>query len=333
MRKFYGFFVAIAMACLCVCISPRMSAAEDPLDFDDLRVLLEVLKHLQNESVFSPTNTDMRQFFQCMLSRAFLSYNVSRGTTLEKDFVLKSCFEKDQRAKYYTPQETEIIDEDATGKFIGVGIRFERSEDGTGAEVVYLLPGGPAARSGFLEVGDVIIEAGNSEETREPVHRLSLLDVVSLMRGERGTNVHLKVMRNDRMLPPVVITRDVVKFKAFDVHEIAPEILYIKIHSFVKAGMAANVLVSVQTFPRVRGFIIDLRGNFGGLVTEALDFLSRFFSPRAMEVLLVMKYRGHMQPWHARAHQKGEYADFVSQTVVLVDYDSASASEIAAGLM
>jgi carboxyl-terminal processing protease len=229
----------------------------------------------------------------------------------------------DPYTSFIGEEEGDEIDLVTTGKYGGVGITIA-SRDGY-VTVIGLIDGYSAARQG-IEVGDRITGVDGKNVSGQ-----SIDDVRLLVRGPQGTHLSLTIEREGEKAPLVYsLTREEIP-----VHNVSyagfiePGIAYVRLERFYRTtgNDMRSTLKDLKAKGDVKGFILDLRGNPGGLLEVAVDVVSQFVP----DSTLIVSTRGR------RADTEHKY--FSSQTpmlpdvpvVVLVDRNSASASEIVAG--
>ncbi len=210
------------------------------------------------------------------------------------------------------------------GEYGGVGL--EITERGGWVTVVTPLPGGPGMRAG-LRAGDQIIEIeGTSTED------WSVDQAVEVLRGEPGTTVSIRVRRPGvDALIPFTLERAVVRLRSVPFTEIiAPRIGYLPLQ-IVQESSTEEVRAAVDSLRDrgMRGLIIDLRGNPGGLLDQGVAVTDLFLERRSPVVETRGRARGQNETYRASRDQ--EYPDLA--VVVLINEFSASASEIIAGAL
>ena len=204
------------------------------------------------------------------------------------------------------------------GNYGGLGMLIGIKEDML--TVVTPFKGSPASLAG-LESGDVI-----SHIEGDSTAVMTLNEAVDLLRGEPGTPVSIMVVReNDNRPVGVTVTREVIRIPSVEQDIIGDNIGYIKINQFLEttANDVDNAFVDFKA-QNVRGVILDLRLNPGGLLSSAVDIASDFLTPGQ----LVVYSKGIEAREDFKA--KGEKREYFP-VIVLVDGGSASASEIVAG--
>ncbi len=206
------------------------------------------------------------------------------------------------------------------GKYAGLGMTIGIREDML--TVITPFKNNPAALAGVLN-GDII-----SQIEGESTATMSLSDAVDRLRGEPGTSVSITIVRENESRPiELTITRDVIRIPSVEQNVIGDKIGYIKINQFLQTT-ADDVDNALETFNQqnVRGIILDLRLNPGGLLSSAVDIASDFLSPGQLVVYSQGKGPETRENFPAEGTKREQFP-----LVVLVNGGSASASEIVAG--
>jgi carboxyl-terminal processing protease len=228
----------------------------------------------------------------------------------------------DPHSYYLNPQALREMQAQTSGKFGGLGLEVTM-EDGL-IKVISSIDGTPAARAG-LQSGDVITSLNKKE-----VRGLTLQEAVDKMRGTPRAPITLTIVRKGVDHPiEVKLIRSVihivpVKYQAED------DVGYVHITSFNEQATAdlqkaANSLKK-QIGPKLKGFIIDLRNDPGGLLDQAIGVADAFLD---QGTIVITKGREEMQRSYA---SPGDIADG-KKLVVLINGGSASAAEIVAGAL
>ncbi|MBT2456134.1 S41 family peptidase [Streptomyces sp. ISL-86] len=216
----------------------------------------------------------------------------------------------------YDQGEYAAFTEDLDGRWTGVGLWTERLRDGR-IEIDRVQPGSPAARAG-LRAGDRLLSVDGNRVTG-----LAVAEVVALLRGEAGTRVVLSLSRDGVTLTETV-RREQLRSEPVTVRLLPGGITVIKVASFTR-GSGERVQEAVRTAPPGAGVMLDLRGNPGGLVTEAVKAASAFLDG------------GLVATYDVRGTQRALYAprggDTVRPLVALVDGGTMSAAELVAGAL
>ncbi|CAN5761442.1 S41 family peptidase [soil metagenome] len=224
---------------------------------------------------------------------------------------------EDPHASYYDPSAYRALGEELlTGQFSGVGVWLNRSAELT--KIVSVLPDTPADTAG-IEPGDIITSVDGN-----PVVGLTLDEVGRRIMGEEGTQVRIRVVRGAGEPREFVLDR-----KKLDIPSLTSStkdnVGILTLHSFT-GGVGDKVRETVARLQAggARGFILDLRGNPGGSLDEAVQVASVF-----IEGGTIVTYRERGKPevvYGARGQVQSKLP-----LVVLADEGSASASEIVAG--
>ena len=204
------------------------------------------------------------------------------------------------------------------GKYAGLGMVIGFREDML--TVVTPFKNNPAALAG-VQNGDII-----SQIEGESTAPLSLNDAVDQLRGEPGTPVSITIIRENESRPiELTITRDVIRIPSVEQDIIGDKIGYIKINQFLQttANDVDNALAEFKT-QNVRGVILDLRSNPGGLLSSAVHIASDFLTPG--QLVVYSKGLESREDFPAKGRKREHFP-----LIVLVNGGSASASEIVAG--
>ena len=227
----------------------------------------------------------------------------------------------DPHSDYLGPEDFEKIQFESRGAFGGLGIEVS-TEDGV-VVVISPIDGTPAARAG-VQAGDKIVALDG-----EDIVGLSLNEAVRRMRGQVGEPIDITIRRGEETFD-VTIVRDVIKVSAVRHRTEEGQFGYLRITSFseqaaggIREGVEA---VRAELGEDLRGFILDLRNNPGGLLDQAVE-VSDLFLERGE--IVSIRGRESEQRWNADA---GDVTGGLP-LVVLVNSGSASASEIVAGAL
>jgi|tagenome__1003787_1003787.scaffolds.fasta_scaffold20983568_5 carboxyl-terminal processing protease len=231
---------------------------------------------------------------------------------------------QDPYTEYLDPAQYRDLVESQEGGYAGVGLALARGN--RGLVVRALLPGLPAYRAGILP-GDVITAVDE-----RPVDDLPYREAVGLMHGAPGTPVRLLIVRHGRSRPllltlerePVRVTR--VRARTMgDAHH---RVVYISVPAFVE-GSASDVRVAVQhaVSRGAAGVVLDLRGNLGGLLSEAVA-TTRVFVQQGVVVTT-----GGARDRRQTLVADGSAVRQLPRLAVLIDGTTASAAEVVAGAL
>ncbi len=235
----------------------------------------------------------------------------------------------DPHSNFYDPKAYAQMREDQHGKYYGVGMTIQPQPDKAGAtKIVVVAPfeGTPSFRAG-IKPGDVIVSIdGKSTE------KMDSLAVANLLKGPRGTHVKVTMAREGAPKPLVFdLVRDEVFHPSVDLaFMIRPGIGYMHVTQFIETTSreVADALDKFSKQGDVRGVLIDLRGNPGGLLNEAVEMSDQFLKKGQ----IVVSQRGRAFPDQVYRVSHGETGPRYP-VVVLVNRNTASAAEIVSGAL
>lgn len=230
----------------------------------------------------------------------------------------------DPHSSYLTPDMMKQVEVETKGQFGGLGIEIGVKDNVL--TIIAPIEDTPAFRAG-LKAGDRIVRIEN-ESTRE----MTVMDAVKRLRGEPGTKVTIWIMREGwTEAKSFTITRDIIKIKSVKSKAMGDAIGYVRITQF-QQDTDAELEKALQAFRNdkagLKGLVLDLRNNPGGLLEQAVKVADKF-----VESGLIVYTDGRLetQKFQYAAHKEGTYTGF--PIVVLVNAGSASASEIVAGAL
>lgn len=230
----------------------------------------------------------------------------------------------DPHSVYIPASELQVTNDDLESSFGGVGVMFQVLNDTV--NVIEVVAGGPAEAVGILP-GDMILEADGKKLSG--VNATSD-DVFSTLRGKEGTKVKVKVKRHSSNKPlDFEITRGEIPSNSVDaVYMISDDTGYVKVSKFARNTYNEffNALSNLQ-FKGASKFVVDLRGNSGGFMDQAI-YMANEFLPEGRTIVYT-KGRTKENETFAASDGTGRFQD--AQIIVLVNEYSASASEIFAG--
>jgi carboxyl-terminal processing protease len=222
----------------------------------------------------------------------------------------------DPYAAYYDAAEFAAFNDTLDGEFSGVGLVLEEAPEGL--TVVQVIEGAPAAQAG-VEVGERLVAVDGRD-----VRDLPTDAIIDLVKGEEGTEVTLGLEGGAAGPRTVTLTRARITVPNLEARRLDDGGGYVRLLQFSEdAGSEVRAAVERLVAEGARGVVLDLRGNPGGLLREAVDVASVFVEDGT--IVSVREREGRV-----RAHPaEGDALDV--PLVVLVDQGSASASEIVAG--
>ncbi len=233
----------------------------------------------------------------------------------------------DPHSTYLSQEEFKELQIGTTGEFGGLGIEVGM-ENGF-VRVISPIEDTPADKAG-VHAGDIIIKL---DETQ--VKGLTLNEAVKLMRGKRGSKILLTIVREGEAKPlEITVTRDVIRVKSVRSRVLEPGYGYIRISSF-QSKTTRNVIAAVEKLlgkenqKNLKGLVLDLRNNPGGVLTGAVGVSDIFL--RDGELIVFTKGRVE----DAELKYSANTNDSVNgiPIIVLINEGSASASEIVAGAL
>jgi carboxyl-terminal processing protease len=277
-------------------------AQPDNIPLQDLRTFTEVLDRVKQEYV-EPVDDKT------------LLHNAIRG-------MLSGL---DPHSSYLDVNEYKEMQINTSGKFGGLGIEVQM-EDGF-IKVVAPIDDTPAAKAG-LQPGDIIVRIDEHQ-----VKGMSLNDAVELMRGEPGSKIQLTILRTGKDTPFVVtLTRDVINVVSVKSRMLEPGFGYIRLTQF-RSDAAKDLRDQLDKLRKqnkgsLKGLVMDLRNNPGGLLTAAVE-VSDAFLDRGLIVYTQGRDNSDRQDFNATPGELLQGAPMV----ILVNGGTASASEIVAGAL
>lgn len=229
----------------------------------------------------------------------------------------------DPHTSFLEPNHARLLEEDLQNEFEGIGATVDLQDDGV--IIVATLPESPAERAGLL-AGDVVTHVDGTS-----IKGKSLMEAVALIRGPRGTTVHLTVRRPNAAAPlEFDIVRDRIVLAAVESRIITTEneksIGYLKLNDFgARAPEQVKETLEELQAQGISGLILDLRNNPGGYLSSAVNITSQFIG----EGTILTEQGANDRTQVHRARPGGVALDI--PLVVLINEGSASASEILAG--
>ena len=292
-RSYFLFGLTLAIQ-ITVCLAATDAESTDEL-LENISLFTEVLARIQQEHVDTPHAKK-------------LMYGAIKG-------MLQTL---DPYSQFFEPETYKEFQTQTHGTYGGLGM--EIGVRNSRLTVISPFKGTPAYRVG-MQTDDFISLIDNQPTTNMTAH-----DAAKKMRGEPGTSVTLTVIREGENEPiEVVIVRDVIRIQSVESYVLDSKIGYLRINQF-RDTTALDVDQAFEKFTQqgIKGIILDLRSNPGGLLRSAVDIASDFLPPNQLVVYTKGKQprKDHLTP---EGTQQKPYP-----LVVLVNRGSASASEIVA---
>ncbi len=232
--------------------------------------------------------------------------------------------ELDPHSNFFDPKEYHALREDQQGHYYGVGM----SVQGHNGKTVVMAPfvGSPAYRAG-IRPGDVIIEV-NDKKT----DNLTTTDIADLLKGPKGTKVQVKVTREGSDTPITfdIIRDEIPRYSVPDSFWLKNGIAYIKIEQFNEnTGKEMEDKLAKLGEKDIKGLVLDLRDNPGGLLNEGVEVAGHFL--KRNEVVVSM--RGRLRDSNKTYTARNDSAPKDYPVVIVVNRFTASAAEIVSGAL
>ncbi len=229
----------------------------------------------------------------------------------------------DPYSAYMNPELFENMQTDTQGKFGGLGIEIGM-EAGV-VKVISPIDGTPADREG-IKSGDYIVKIGNTQ-----VQGKTLMEAVKLMRGPVGSSIELTIRRRGEKKALIKkVTREVIVVKSVEAEILKNKIGYLRLKSF-NNNSSNQLMKKIENFEKGKkpvGYILDLRNNPGGLLTQAIDITDFFLNDGE-----IVSTKGRRLMENRRFFAKRGDRLNGKPLIVLINNGSASASEIVAGAL
>lgn len=272
------------------------------IPYEDLRTFTEIFGRVKNDYVEPVTDKKLLE-------------GAIRGMLTELD----------PHSAYLDGEQYNELKVGTTGQFGGLGIEVTM-ENGF-VKVVSPIDDTPAQRAG-IQAGDLIIRLDD-----KPVKGMSLTDAVKLMRGEPGSDINLTVVREGENAPlKIVITRAVIKVKSVKSRLLEDDFGYVRISSFQsrtgKGLKDAIAALKKENNGPLKGIVLDLRNNPGGVLNAAVDVSDAFLKDG-----LIVYTEGRIKDSEMKFSASPDDVLNGAPIVVLINGGSASASEIVAGAL
>ena len=297
MKNIFSTFLIIILS---LNISKHVSAANDDDIYKKIDLFSEVLDKINKEYV-----EDINQ---------------SEVMDAAINGVLQSL---DPYSAYMSPESFENMQTETSGEFGGLGI--EVSMEAGVVKVISPIDGSPADEVG-VKAGDYIVKINEHQ-----VQGKTLTEAVDLMRGPVGSDIEITVRRKGVKKAIVFkITREIIKIQSVKAKKINDNIGYIRLTAF-NENSSSQIKKKINEFTKdkkIKGYILDLRNNPGGLLSQAIK-ISDFFLTNGEIVSTKSRKESENRRWFAN---KGDIING-KVLIVLINYGSASASEIVAGAL
>lgn len=304
------------------------------------------LRKFEKDSLFQIRNLDLieketrESLSETMIQNyRFVSEEMQRSDWLSV-YINSFVSQYDPNTSYLDPESKDRFDVDMSGNYAGIGARLQKKIDKV--EITEVISGGPAWRDNILEKGDAILKVRQDDE-EEPVSILTmrLSEAVKLIKGKKGTKVHLTVKKVDGSISEVTVKRDIVQLEETYIKSSIVEKnnnnygiinipkFYIDFDNQSNRDAAKDLKTEIQRLKEqgVKGLVIDLRNNGGGALKTVVDMAGMFI--KNGPVVQVKYFDKEKQVLSDRDRS----ILWTGPLVILVNEGSASASEILAAAM
>jgi carboxyl-terminal processing protease len=280
--------------------------------------------HQQTGSTGNFFKRDKRSALQEALDLIQNRYVDSIGIDSLQNDAMQGVMEHLDPHSFYIPaSELSETNEDIIGNFQGIGVEFNIFKDTV--HVLYVIPNGPSDKAG-LQIGDKIVAVDDSSIVSGT---LPSADIKKMIRGEGGTKVKLTILRNNT-IQYFYVVRGTIPLPSLDAAYMLDSATgYIKLNKFSETTYREfmQAMDSLRR-QRMQNLVLDLRGNGGGLVTQATDIADEFLDG---DKLIMYTEGTNIPKKEYRAGKEGVFEK--GELSVLVDELTASASEILAGAL
>ena len=291
-----------------------------------IKILLVLYFVLLNKS-FAANNTKLYEkidLFSEVLNKVNNEYveEIDQSEVMDAaiDGVLQSL---DPYSSYMSPEMLLNMQTETSGEFGGLGI--EVGMEAGVVKVISPIEDTPASKAG-VKAGDYIVKINN-----EQVQGKSLSEAVELMRGKVGTDIEITVRRKGVKKALIFnITREIIKIQSVKSEILEDKVGYLRLNAFNEnsSNQIKNKIREIKKNKNVKNYILDLRNNPGGLLSQAIK-IADFFLNEGEIVSTKSRNKYENKKFFAK---KGDIIDGKT-LIVLINYGSASASEIVAGAL
>lgn len=227
----------------------------------------------------------------------------------------------DPHSSYMNNEEYQAFLQESEGQYAGIGVVLDIKAGSI--RIVSAIEGSPAAKAG-IQSGDIITQVNGQN-----VSDLNLSETTKLLDGEVGTTVNLTIMRNEA-LQQLTLTRDIIQTNSVSSKMLAPDYAYLRITQFQDdtADALTKEIESLRVKYQIKGVVLDLRDNPGGILEAAIETTDLFLDEGE-----IVSIRGrNEQIIDSYEAEKGDILNG-APIVVMVNSGTASAAEILAGAL
>lgn len=229
----------------------------------------------------------------------------------------------DPHSSYMKPEDFKELQVETQGSFTGIGIEITMKDNIL--TVVSPIEGTPAFAKG-LKAGDKIVKIGE-----EPTQDMSLMEAVKRLRGPKGSEVTISIHRKGWAdLKEITLIRDIIPIHSVKSKLLEPGYPYIRIINFQAQTTTdfKKALSDLEKQGKIKGLIVDLRNNPGGLLDQSVKIADIFIDEG-----VIVSTKGRIKEQNSMFYARDNNAKYKFPVVVLVNEGSASASEIVAGAL
>ena len=231
----------------------------------------------------------------------------------------------DDEFTYYTePEDNAVAEQDLSGSFGGIGVTLvAANSDGSGGKVDNVFKDNPAFKGG-VHIGDVFLKIGDKDVTGAKLN-----DIVKLVRGPIGSEVDVTFGRGGKPYT-VKLKRDKVNVISVEKTILPGNIGYVALNTFYNEQASAQFRAAIADMKKanVQKLILDLRDNGGGLLSAGVDVADQFLQSGP---IVSLRERGGQPEVYGSARKQA--TDYTGKLVLLVNKNSASASEVVGGAL
>jgi carboxyl-terminal processing protease len=222
------------------------------------------------------------------------------------------------------PEEYKELEIETKGSFTGIGIEITIKDEVI--TVVAPIEDTPAWKAG-IKPGDKILKI-DGKSTKG----MSLIEAVKLLRGPKGTKVTITILRNEKDIKEITLIRDVIPIKSVKTKILEPGYAYVRITSFQEktADELAEALEKLENEQQLKGIILDLRYNPGGLLSSAIEVADEFLESG---VIVSVKGKSKDAQMEFQAKPNPPQRKHSYPIVILINHGTASAAEIVTGAL
>lgn len=287
---------------LLLCIAPLALCAQQP-----------------SPKALKDANAQLQKFTQFYRYLNGTYVDTINNVKVVEDAIKQVLSELDPHSAYIPAEDMEEVQQSFDGSFSGIGVEFNILNDSL--FIVNTILGGPSEKVGLMPNDRIVTVDGKS------VVGIKQSEVPKVLRGPKGTVVEIEVVRRGERKPlDFRIVRDNIPINTVDAaYKLSDNVGYIKVNRFANTTMQ-EFNEAFGKLGHIDGLVLDLRGNGGGLLGQAIE-MSNFFLPQGA---VIVSTEGRLvKPERYMATDNGRFTN--GKVVVLIDETSASASEIVAG--